>query len=49
MNTMTDIGPDYAIAEPGMYYRDFEKQTLAKNGSILLPTLPRAKCARSAA
>ena len=37
MNTMTDIGPDYAIAEPGMYYRDFEKQTLAKNGSILPP------------
>ena len=37
MNKMGDIGSDYAIAEPGMYYRDFEKETLAKNGSILAP------------
>jgi len=37
MNAVADIGPDYAIAEPGVYYRDFEKQTLAKNGTILPP------------
>jgi FAD/FMN-containing dehydrogenase len=37
MNRMIDIGNDYAVAEPGMYYRDFEKQTLAKNGMILPP------------
>ncbi|MDO8514826.1 MAG: FAD-binding oxidoreductase [bacterium] len=37
MNKMGEIGSDYAIAEPGVYYRDFEKQTLAKNGSILPP------------
>lgn len=37
MNRMHEIGPDYAVAEPGMYYRDFEKQTIAKNGSILPP------------
>jgi len=45
MNAMREVGgnPDvavatgYAIAEPGMYYRDFEKLTLAKNGTILPP------------
>ncbi len=37
MNVMREVGPDYAIAEPGIYYRDFEKLTLAKNGSILPP------------
>ncbi len=37
LNRMIKIGDDYAIAEPGMYYRDFEKQTLAKNGMILPP------------
>ncbi|MBI5456318.1 FAD-binding oxidoreductase [Candidatus Kaiserbacteria bacterium] len=35
MNHMLDIGSDYAVAEPGMYYRDFEKETLAKNGMLL--------------
>lgn len=35
MNHMFEVGSDYAIAEPGMYYRDFEKQTLAKNGMLL--------------
>src|SRR3989338_10331123 len=35
MNAMREVGADYAIAEPGMYYRDFEKLTLAKNGTIL--------------
>src|SRR3989338_620518 len=37
MNAMREVGADYAIAEPGMYYRDFEKLTLAKNASILPP------------
>src|SRR3989338_1727512 len=37
MNAMREVGSDYAIAEPGIYYRDFEKLTLAKNGSILPP------------
>ncbi len=35
MNHMGDIGEDYAVAEPGVYYRDFEKATLAKNGKLL--------------
>src|SRR3989338_2576586 len=37
MNAMGDIGADYAVAEPGIYYRDFEAETLAENGSILPP------------
>ncbi|OGG57112.1 hypothetical protein A3D71_04570 [Candidatus Kaiserbacteria bacterium RIFCSPHIGHO2_02_FULL_55_20] len=37
MNAMHEVGPDFAIAEPGIYYRDFEKLTIAKNGSILPP------------
>ena len=37
MNHIVDIGSDYAIAEPGTYYRDFEKVTLAKTGKLLPP------------
>lgn len=37
MNHMIEVGKNYAVAEPGMYYRDFEKETLAKNGMILPP------------
>ncbi len=37
MNAVRDIGADYAVTEPGVYYRDFERETLAKNGSILPP------------
>ncbi len=42
MNHMIEIGSDYAIAEPGMYYRDFEKETLAKTG-MLLPSYPASR------
>lgn len=42
MNRMLKIGDDYAVAEMGMYYRDFEKQTLAKNG-MLLPSYPASR------
>src|SRR3989344_2997555 len=37
MNVMGEIGRDFAVAEPGIYYRDFEAETLAENGSILPP------------
>ena len=45
MNAMGEIGRDpdaavgtgFAVAEPGIYYRDFEAETLAENGSILPP------------
>ncbi len=42
MNRILEIGTDYAIAEPGVYYRDFEKATLAKNG-MLLPSYPASR------
>src|SRR3989344_9610386 len=46
MNHMGEIGDDYAEAEPGVYYRDFEKETLAKRGMIM-PSYPasRGTCA----
>ena len=37
MNRMIEIGDDYAVGEPGLFYRDFERQTLEKNGMILPP------------
>ncbi|MCR4325915.1 MAG: FAD-binding oxidoreductase [Patescibacteria group bacterium] len=42
MNHMGDIRDDEASAEPGMYYRDFEKQTLAKTGK-LMPSYPASR------
>jgi FAD/FMN-containing dehydrogenase len=42
MNRMIDIGPDCAVAEPGMHYRDFEKQTLGSSG-MLLPSFPASR------
>lgn len=35
MNHISEITKDTATAEPGVYYRDFEKATLAKCGKIL--------------
>lgn len=42
MNNMLEVGGDFAVAEPGMYYRDFEKQTLEKTGK-LLPSYPASR------
>ncbi len=42
MNRMGEIGEDYAVAEPGVYYRDFEKMTLAKRGMIM-PSYPASR------
>ena len=42
MNHIGEIGDDYAVAEPGVYYRDFEKATLAKVGKIL-PSYPASR------
>src|SRR5580704_2656864 len=48
MNHIIDIGDDpdpatgYAISEPGVYYRDFDKATLAKTGKIL-PSYPASR------
>ncbi len=42
MNRIGEIGEDYGVAEPGVYYRDFEKATKAKNGSIY-PAYPASR------
>ncbi len=40
-NHLLELGDDWAIVEPGMYYRDFEKQTLTKN--LILPSYPASR------
>ena len=41
MNHMGEVGSDYAITEPGVFYRDFEKATLKKG--LLLPSYPASR------
>lgn len=41
MNRIRDVGSGYAVAEPGVYYRDFERETL-KYG-YLLPSYPASR------
>ncbi|MBI2454232.1 MAG: FAD-binding oxidoreductase [Parcubacteria group bacterium] len=41
INQLKEIGPDYAVVEPGMFYRDFERETLKKN--LLLPSYPASR------
>lgn len=41
MNHVLEVGADYAVTEPGVYYRDFEKETLAKG--LLLPSYPASR------
>lgn len=40
-NRILEVGADYAITEPGVYYRDFEKATLEKN--MIMPSFPASK------
>ena len=42
MNHIGEIETDLAVAEPGVYYRDFEKATIAHNGQIL-PSFPASR------
>lgn len=42
MNRVVEVGDGYAITEPGAYYRDFERATLAKGGQ-LLPSYPASR------
>lgn len=42
MNHLGEITTDTASAEPGVYYRDFEKATLAKTGKII-PSYPASR------
>ncbi|MFI5260635.1 MAG: FAD-binding oxidoreductase [Candidatus Paceibacteria bacterium] len=41
MNHVLEIGTDYAVTEPGVFYRDFEKATLEKD--LLLPSYPASR------
>ncbi|HEY0010788.1 MAG TPA: FAD-binding oxidoreductase [Candidatus Paceibacterota bacterium] len=42
LNKVHEVGDGYAVAEPGVYYRDFEKATLAQGGQIL-PSYPASR------
>ena len=42
MNHIGEVGEDHAETEPGVYYRDFEKETLEKTGKIL-PSYPASR------
>lgn len=41
LNTLHEVGEGYAVVEPGMYYRDFEKETLKKG--YILPSYPASR------
>src|SRR3989344_75047 len=40
-NRIEEVGNDYSVMESGVYYRDFEKETLKKD--LLLPTYPASR------
>ena len=42
MNKVIEVGSGYAVTEPGVYYRDFEKATLAENRQ-LMPSYPASR------
>lgn len=42
MNRVLQVAGDHALTEPGVYYRDFEKETLAQAGMIL-PSYPASR------
>jgi FAD/FMN-containing dehydrogenase len=42
MNHVLEVGDGYAVTEPGVYYRDFEKETLAHSGQVL-PSYPASR------
>lgn len=41
LNHFIELGENYAIVEPGIFYRDFEKQTLTKN--LIMPAYPSSR------
>lgn len=41
MNQVKEVGSAFAVTEPGVFYRDFEKETLKKN--LLLPSYPASR------
>jgi FAD/FMN-containing dehydrogenase len=41
MNHLLEVGDGFAVTEPGVYYRDFEKATLEKD--LILPSYPASR------
>lgn len=41
-NSVKEVGDGYAITQPGVYYRDFDKATKEKNGQIM-PSYPASR------
>lgn len=41
-NKIKEVGEGYAVAEPGVYYRDFDKATMEKGGQIM-PSYPASR------
>lgn len=41
-NRIKEVGDGYAVVEPGVFYRDFEKATLARGGQIV-PSYPASR------
>lgn len=41
MNHVGEVGDGFAVAEPGVYYRDFEKETLKKG--LIFPSYPASR------
>jgi FAD/FMN-containing dehydrogenase len=41
MNHVLEVGTDYAVTEPGVFYRDFEKATLKRG--LILPSYPASR------
>ncbi len=41
MNKVIEVGEGYAVTEPGVYYRDFEKATLEKG--FIIPSYPASR------
>jgi len=40
-NQVKEVGDNYAVVQPGVFYRDFEKETLKRN--LLLPSYPASR------
>lgn len=41
LNNFLELGEDYAITQPGIFYRDFDKKTLEKN--LIMPAYPSSR------
>lgn len=41
LHEFKEMGEDYAVVEPGMYYRDFEKKTFERG--LLMPSYPASR------